>query len=111
MRDFTFIMHDQGDAVVVEIGGELDMAAAESMQMALTRVVVRRPKLTVIDLSAATLIASVSMGAIIAFHGGVKLHGGKSRLVVPPGNVRESLRRARIDQVIDMFETVDAALA
>ena len=56
------------------------MGDAENLHLVLTRVLAQRHPLTVIDLRGLRLIASVSMGALLAFKGGVKLQGGVVRL-------------------------------
>jgi anti-anti-sigma regulatory factor len=86
------------------------MLEAEELHLVLTRVLATRPKLSVIDCTGLTLLASIAMGALLAYRGGIKLHGGSVKLVAV-GNVRDSLRRACIDQVIDLADSVDAAMA
>jgi len=97
-------------AVRVVLSGEAGMHEAEDLHLVLTRVLATRPKLTLIDLREVTLLASIAMGALLSFKGGLKVQGGKMKVIAGKGNVQNSLRHARFDQVMDMCETIEAAL-
>jgi anti-anti-sigma factor len=108
--DLAVRLDERKNGLVIVLTGQAGMREAEELHLVLTRVLATRPKLSVIDCTGLTLLASVAMGALLAYRGGVKLHGGSVKLVAA-GNVRDSLRRARIDQVIDLADSVDAAMA
>lgn len=97
-------------ATVVSLRGDAGMMEAEHLNLVLTRVLLTHPVLTIIDLAGLKLLASISMGALLAYRGGVKLKGGVVKLAGATKNVMESLQRARIDQVIEMCPTIEAAL-
>jgi anti-anti-sigma factor len=97
-------------ALHVVLSGEAGMHEADDLHLMLTRVLATRPKLTLIDLTQVTMIASITMGALLSFKGGLKVQGGRMKLIVTKGNVRDSLRHARLDQVLDACETLQDAL-
>ena len=110
MRELTVETEQRDGAVVVFLRGDAGMNEAEHLNLELTRLLTQRPRLTVIDLSGLTLMASITIGALVAYKGGTKVQGGVTKLAGARGNVLESLRRSRIDMVIPLFETVDQAI-
>lgn len=99
------------EATVVSLRGDAGMMEAEHLNLALTRVMLTHPAVTIIDLTGLKLLASISMGALVAYHRGIKLKGGVVKLAGATKNVLESLQHARIDLVIEMCPTVEGALS
>lgn len=98
------------NALRVMLIGEAGMYEADALHLALTRLLATRPKLTIIDLSECRMLASVTMGALLSYKGGLKVQGGTMKVVARAGNVRNSLKHARLDQVMDLYDSVEAAL-
>ena len=97
-------------AVVVSAAGEavVDLEPLVSM---LQTVGAARPKGVVIDLSKLTFMSSLAMGVILAFRRNVLAHGGRVKVAAVQPLVLDSFRRARLDKVFDLVDSVDVALA
>jgi anti-anti-sigma factor len=61
-------------------------------------------------MSALDFVASLGMGAILAFDKRVAHEGGHVRLAAMQPNVHDAFRHARLLQAFEVFATVDAAL-
>ena len=97
-------------AVVVTAAGEA-VVDLEPLVSLLQTVGARRPPAVVIDLSRLTFMSSLAMGVILAFRRNVLAHGGKVRVACVQPLVLDSFRRARLDKVFDLVESLDLALA
>lgn len=67
--------------VVIEVGGECDMATLEQLNEVLREATAVRPRELVIDLAQATFIDSLTLGALTAAAKQVRQQGGSFRLV------------------------------
>jgi anti-anti-sigma factor len=96
--------------LVVRIKGDASVSSVETLHKALGTLSVDPPRLVVLDLSELIFIASLGMGAILAFDKRVAHEGGHVRLAAIQGNVYDAFRRARLLQAFDVCESVEAAL-
>ena len=96
--------------VIVRVSGDAGVATVSHLEAALTNVASTRPPLVIVDLSALTFIASRGMGVLMGFHRRMTLQKGKVRVVAPASRVRDSLEIARLHNVLDMYDSLDAAL-
>ncbi len=64
-----------GDAVVLDVYGEVDMATAPVLEESIKEALGRAPEVLVVDLSAVSFLASAGMSALI---GGNQLAGDKT---------------------------------
>ena len=51
-----------------------------------------------------------AMGVLMSFQRRMTLQEGKVRVVVPPSRVRDALEIARLHTVLNIYDTLDAAL-
>jgi anti-anti-sigma factor len=109
MEDLSIPIEEIPGAVRVILAGDAGMREAETLHLALTRILATRPKLALLDLGNLEMLASVAMGALLSFKGGLKVQGGSMKTIAPKGNIRESLRRARLEQLLDTYDTVEEA--
>jgi anti-anti-sigma factor len=95
----------------MRVVGSLDGANVDELEQQFVRAIDSRPKLVVVDLAGVDVISSIAMGALLRAHQSLRREGGKLLLasVTPP--VLSALRRARIDLVVGVRASVDAALA
>jgi anti-sigma B factor antagonist len=100
--------HPQG--IVVKFAGDIGMIEVDALAAHFKRILERKPKLVVIDLSGVGMLASAGIGSIIALRRDLGKTGGAVRLAATRPQVRESLRRALVDRIVQMFDTVEAAL-
>jgi anti-sigma B factor antagonist len=98
-------------AVVVSLIGSADIAGAEALDRQLTPLCARHPKHVVFDLRRLEFISSLCMGALVSFGRGCHGWGGAVFLTGARDPVATALRRARLDRVLPMRESVEAALA
>jgi anti-anti-sigma factor len=97
-------------ATVVSAAGEA-VVDLEPLVSTLQTVGARRPQAVVIDLSQLTFMSSLAMGVILAFRRNVLAHGGRVKVAAVQPLVLDSFRRARLDKVFDLVDSVDVALA
>ena len=103
------IQHDN-DAVVVRLNGEFGQPEADILELQLPPLAEKKPRVVVFDFSKVTLMASVALGAILALNRIIRLNGGKVRLAAPGRNVLGALRFTRIDDILEICASVEAAV-
>jgi len=103
---FSLDRTTRGATEVVTLAGELDMAHAPTVAETLDALAdVDRP--VIVDLSELTFIDSSGIHAILR----PRPQNGVVMLVCPPGNIQRVLSVTKIDRVLPVFESLDAALA
>jgi len=102
---------DPGGAptVVVAAKGEA-VVDLEPLVSALQTVGTRKPQNVVVDLSQLSFMSSLAMGVILAFRRNILAHGGKVRVAAVQPLVLDSFRRARLDKVFDLADSLESAL-
>jgi len=103
---FSLTRTTRDRAEVVTLAGELDMAHASTIAETLDALAdTERP--VIVDLSELTFIDSSGIHAILR----PRPQEGTVILVCPPGNIQRVLSVTKIDRVLSVYETLDAALA
>jgi anti-anti-sigma factor len=100
---------EHGDALVLSLAGELDLADAPALREALRRAVERSPKRLVVDLTEVTFVDSTILGALVEARS--KLGGDAFALAAPGLEVQRALEVSGLDRHFRVFETVSGALA
>lgn len=95
---------------VVAVRGEA-VVDLEPLVSTLQSVSAKRPASVVLDLKELSFISSLAMGVMLAFRRGVLANGGKLKVAGMQKLVLDAFKRARLDKVFDIAETVEAALA
>lgn len=104
-ESFSLARSTHGSAQVVTLTGELDMAHASSVAETLDALAdTERP--VVVDMTDLTFIDSSGIHAIMR----PRPQQGVVVLVCPPGNIQRVLSVTKIDRVLPVHETLDAAL-
>jgi anti-sigma B factor antagonist len=101
---------DLDRGMLVKIVGDAGVTQVAKLEHELSMVMLRRPALVVLDMAQMAFVSSLGMGALVSFRRSVTSHGGHVRLANVPSMIRDGFRRARLDLLFPMFDTVDAAL-
>jgi anti-sigma B factor antagonist len=96
---------------VVPLRGEIDLHVSRGIELSLARVTAKRPKHIVVDLTEVTFVDSSGLAVLIHGMQDIQEYGGKFAIVGLQENVRPIFEIARLDQVFQIFPTVDDALA
>ena len=96
---------------VLPLEGEIDRHVSPSLTAALNRMIGKKPKQLVVDLSRVAYIDSAGLAALIEGMQKVEAYGGQFALADLQETVRSIFEIARLDQVFRIFPDVDAALA
>ena len=86
------------------------MASVGQLQQELSRVLDAKPEVVVLDLTDLAFISSMGMGTLVNFRNGAGKVGGTVKLAALKPLLAESFRRARLTEMFQIYETVDAAL-
>jgi anti-sigma B factor antagonist len=96
---------------VLPLEGEIDLHVSPNLTAALNRMIDKKPRQLVVDLSRVTYIDSAGLAALIEGMQKIEAYGGKLALAGLQETVRSIFEIARLDQVFRIFPDVDAALA
>ena len=96
---------------VLPLEGEIDLHVSPNLTAALNRLIDKKPKQVVVDLSGVTYIDSAGLAALIEGMQKIEAYGGKFAVAGLQEAVRPIFEIARLDQVFRIFRDVDAALA
>ena len=97
------------EATIVTLRGEA-LVELEPLVATLQGVTSKQPDLAVLDLKELSFISSLAMGVMLAFRRSVLAAGGKLRVANMQKLVLDSFKRARLDKVFEISDSVDAAL-
>jgi len=98
------------DAYVVRIQGSASALEAEKLERSINGLIARRPERVVVDLSAVTFLSSLGMGVLVSLYRSLQHFSGTVRLAAPQEMVREALERARLHEMMQIFDDVQTAL-
>ncbi len=110
LADVTYT--EQGQILLVDVRGEVDMSNADALRAAIERRIAESARGTVLDLTGLAYIDST--GIQLIFHLEARLHDRGQRLgvVLPEGSMaHDALRYAGVLGRVAVFETADGALA
>ena len=96
---------------VLPLEGEIDLHVSPRISASLTQMVASKPKQLVVDLSQVSYIDSSGLAVLIEGMQNVAAYGGKFALAGLQDGVRPIFEIARLDQVFQIYPTVDEALA
>ena len=96
---------------VVPLKGEIDLHVSPTVASSLAGAAEKRPKQIVVDLTDVTFVDSSGLAVLIHGMQNVQEYGGKFAIVGLQENVRPIFEIACLDQVFQIFPTIDDALA
>ena len=109
MSAFSVEVIDRSPAVVVVMSGEAK-TDVRALDAHVTRLLARRPTLVVIDLEKLTFCSSLGMGCLVSLRRSLDRSGCKTRLAAVQPFVLDSLKRAVVLPLFEVFPTVEEAL-
>jgi anti-sigma B factor antagonist len=83
----------------------------DGVEIAFNRLAAQRPPIAVIDLSKLAFMSSLGMGLLVRLRQGLAPHKGVVRIAGASQLVIDSLRRARLLDLFQLYPTADDALA
>lgn len=111
MGTFEARTEQRGAAVVVTLEGSAGVAEADAMRDALARVAAAAPSLAVIDLTGLSFLNSQGIASLVALNSSIKRAGGSVRLAGINASLRQMVTATRLDSVMPVYPTAEAALA
>jgi anti-anti-sigma factor len=96
--------------VVVTVSGEA-VVELEPLVSGLQSVGQTHPLRVVLDLSGLSFMSSLAMGVVLAFRRNILAQGGSLKVAAVQKMVLDSFKRARLDKVFDVVDTLDGAMA
>jgi anti-sigma B factor antagonist len=103
-----------GGHVVLTVRGDVDLATApllrDRLSHALSDAVAGSPSV-VVDLAAVGFMDSTGLGVLVSAHHRAAASGRRLVIARPQRIVRNALRLVQVDTVIDVYDTLDDAVA
>ena len=96
---------------VLPLEGEIDLHVSPEVAESLRTMITKKQKVIVVDLSKVTYMDSSGLAMLIEGMQKVQEYGGKFALAGAQESVQHIFEIARLDQVFQIFPTVDEALA
>ena len=96
---------------VVSVTGELELATAPRLRQQVVSLAGGGCLRLVLDLSGVDFIDSVGLGVVVAALRRTRGRGGDLRVVAPQERVRSLFRLTRLDEIIEVADSVEAAVA
>lgn len=107
----TFDIEKVGNWVVMRVHGEVDMATAPTLRQRLQSVTMTGPTGVVLDLSDLDFIDSTGLGVMVGAAKRMRVNDGTLRIACSQTHLLELFSLTRLDEVFELFDTVDDALA
>ena len=99
-----------GHHVVLSVRGDVDLATAPVLRHRLAEALTGVTAV-VVDLQGVGFMDSTGLGVLVSAHNRAAAAGVSLVLARPQRIVRNALRLVQIDTIIDVYESLDAALA
>ena len=107
----TFESAEHGRWTLVRVTGEIDMATAPRLRQHLQTVTARRPSGLLLDLDRVEFIDSTGLGVMVGAAKRMRLIDGGFRVVCSQAHLKHLFELTRLDEVFEIFETLEEALA
>lgn len=98
-------------SLVLNLPGEADFEASCWLKEALQNALANFDGLVVLNLTSVVSLGSHCIGTMITFASEVTQRGLNFCVVCPDGNVRRQISNTRLDKIMPIHATVDAAIA
>ena len=100
----------QNGVAVLKVDGDIDLATVPALEAAIEEALIPRPTGLVIDLTAVGFLASAGLQALVATHNNVS-ETAQFAVVANSAATSRPIQLTGLDQVFDLFPTLDEALA
>jgi anti-anti-sigma factor len=98
-------------SVLIDVGGELDLLTAPALRDTLFSQVAAPGSEVILLLDAVDFMASTALGVIVEVVQSAKLKGSHLRIVCANRTVLRPLELTGLDQILDIYPTLDAIAA
>jgi anti-sigma B factor antagonist len=103
--------HDRDGWKIVSASGEVDVVTAPTIRTEVVNLVAGGSTDIILDFDRVEFIDSFGLGVMVGALKRVNSHGGRLRISVSERRVRGVLELTGIDRVLDLYDSVDAAVA
>ncbi len=100
----------EGDAVIAEVVGEVDLRGAPAFQQAVLALAAEKPKRLIIDLSGVPFMDSSGVASLVKLLARTRKAHTDLRLAGLNGHVRGVFEITRLAEVFDIYDGVEEAL-
>lgn len=111
MLDIQIEQHGPDGFLLISLRGDANLREVDRLQLELRRASASHPRRAIVDVTEVSFMASLALGTLVEFTSGVKTRGGRVALAGASGMLLDSVRRARLDTLFVMAESVEAAAA
>jgi anti-sigma B factor antagonist len=96
---------------VVAVTGELELGTAPRLRQQVVSLVGEGRRHLVVDLAAVDFVDSLGLGVLVSALKRVRAHGGELRVAGPSPRVRSLFELTRLEEIIEVHDSVAAAVA
>lgn len=111
MIEPTFEVAEYGRWAVMRVTGEIDMATAPRLRQHVLNVTARKPSGLVLDLDRVEFIDSTGLGVMVGAAKRMRMIDGGFRIVCSQSHLNELFKITRLNEVFDLYESLEDALA
>ncbi|MBS1229210.1 MAG: anti-sigma-factor antagonist [Proteobacteria bacterium] len=104
-------IQESGRATVVAVAGKLDALSAGDYEKAVNQLIAEGKTRFVVDFAKLDYISSAGLRVLLTTAKQLKPRGGVALFANVPGNVREVFEVTGFGSILDIHDSVDAALA
>jgi len=109
--DVSFAGEGEDGWAIVAVTGELELATAPRLRQQVVSLVGEGHARLVLDLSGVDFMDSVGLGVIVSALKRVRGRGGELVVAGPAPGVRALFELTRLDEIVELYASVDQALA
>jgi anti-sigma B factor antagonist len=110
-RESVEVDHPEPGVVLLRASGDLDAYTAPGLRIRLHEVTSGETELVIVDLANLTFIDSAGLGTLVGAHRRMQEGGGRLRIVRPPPLVARAFKLTGLDEVLDLRDDREQALA
>jgi anti-sigma B factor antagonist len=107
----VFTVHPNGQGVILNVGGEVDLATAPQLQAKLVDLVNDGTGSVVVDLTPVAFMDSTGLSVLLAAHKRAQADGHSIRLACPAGPVLRVLQLTGMERVLPVYGSLAEAVA
>jgi anti-sigma B factor antagonist len=107
--DFALETSRSGERTVIAVSGDLDVLTAPQLRDQLIEAVEGGRRRLLVDLTGCTFVDSSGLSALVSGLKRLRSLQGDLELVCPPGNVRRLVELVALDQVFELYDSLEAA--
>lgn len=107
----TYQAGENDEVLVIEVGGRLDTMSSDYLLNCVKGHTDRGARKIVLDCTNLDYVSSMGLATLIRANSRMKEVGGSVALVQVPGLVADVVRIAHLDRLLNIYPTVDEAIA